>query len=189
MNSSTRESQPRWKRNRSGPAIRALELCSLTALGVAYPLFEVLAASPEFFVARGTTLPLLVSAAVVVCVALPSVVVLLELLASAVNERAAVTLHSCALFCLGALTTMPWIKRAASLDSYSSIVAACLAAAAFVALHRRSSAMRMFVLGLAPAVVVVPVLFVGNPKVYEAWRQRHRRSSPRPSSRLRRSCS
>ena len=168
MNSSTLESQPRWKRNRSGPAVRALELCSLTALGVAYPLFQVLAGSPEFFVARGTTLPLLVGAAVAVCVALPAVVVLLELLASAVNERAAVALHSCAIFCLGALTTMPWIKRGASLDGYSAIAAACLAAAAFVALHRRLSGARMFVLGLAPAVIVVPALFVGNPAVYEA---------------------
>ena len=74
-------------------AVRALELCALCSLGVAYPLFQVLTASPEFFVARNTTLPILIGATLAFCLALPLLIALLELLASVVDARASTALH------------------------------------------------------------------------------------------------
>ena len=131
-------------------------------------MFQVLAVSPEFFVARGTSLPLLIGAAVAVCLLVPLTIVMLEIFASAVNARLAARAHHVALFSLVALAAMPWAKRIDALGSYSSVVAAGMAAAAFVSLHQRSAGVRAFVLWLAPSVVLVPALFVGNQDVYDA---------------------
>ena len=168
MNRTTGESRRTPGAGDAGVPARALALCSLCSLGVAYPLFQVLAASPEFFVARNTTLPLLIGAVVMICVALPLAIVALEALAGAVDPHAADGLHAATLFILAALTLMPWMKRIDSLGAYSSIFVACLAAGAFVGVHRRSAAVRMFVIALAPAVFVVPAFFIGNRDVYEA---------------------
>ena len=168
MDSTTGSSHRRQAGSGWRQAVRALELCALCSLGVAYPLFQVLTASPEFFVARNTTLPILIAATLAFCLALPLLVALLELLASVVDARASTALHYAVLCVLVALTTMPWTKRIAALDSLLSIVVACLAAAASASLHRRWAGVRTFVLWLAPAVVLVPALFIWNQDVYDA---------------------
>ena len=112
MDSTTGSSHRRQAGSGWRQAVRALELCALCSLGVAYPLFQVLTASPEFFVARNTTLPILIGATLAFCLALPLLIALLELLASVVDARASTALHYAVLCVLVALTTMPWTKRA-----------------------------------------------------------------------------
>ena len=51
---------------------QALDIGCLSALAFAYPLFDVLSQSPEFFVARNSTIGHVVSLACIVCLVVPA---------------------------------------------------------------------------------------------------------------------
>ena len=147
---------------------RSLELGALFSLGVAYPVFEVLAASPEFFVARSTSLQPLIGLVSVLCIGLPLAIILIELLASVCDARAATAVHNGAIFLLLTATFMPWIKRLEFLGAVGAISMAVVASLAIVAARHRYDWIRSFFVALAPAILVVPTLFVLNEDVWNA---------------------
>ena len=147
---------------------RGLELGALFSLGIAYPLFEVLARGPEFFVARSTTLALLIGLTALVCVGLPLLVVLVEVLAATIEPRAGTAVHYVAVVILLGATLMPWLKRLEVVGTASSIVFAVVAAVGLATAHYKWDSIRSFFVALSPAVVVVPALFVLNEDVWSA---------------------
>ena len=147
---------------------RSLELGALFSLGVAHPVFEVLAASPEFFVARSTSLQPLLGLVSFLCLGLPLSIVLLELLASNFNPRAATAVHNGMLVLLLTAMFMPWIKRLELLGAVGAISIAVVAALAIVAARNRYDWIRSFFVALSPAILVVPTLFVLNEDVWSA---------------------
>lgn len=150
------------------PLTRALELGALFSLGVAHPIFEVLAGSPEFFVARSTSLQLLFEFVLFLCIGLPLSLVLMELIASVFDARAAAAIHSGALVLLLTVTLLPWTKMIGFLGARGSISIAAAAALAIVVARHKHDEIRWFLLALSPAIVVVPAFFVLNENVWTA---------------------
>ena len=74
-------------------ARRVLDMMTLVALAVAYPLFDILSRSPEFFVARNTTFGDLVAIMTTICVVLPLLLALLGLAAGRIDVRLGTALH------------------------------------------------------------------------------------------------
>ena len=144
---------------------QTLHVFTLTALAVAQPLFDVVSREPAFFVARNTTAANLVALVGVVCVALPTVLVAIEIALDRFSARAARAAHGVVLTGLGAVWLLPLLKRTEALGAAPSIAVALTVAGGAALAYRRFDGVRTFVTLLSPAVVVVPALFLVNADV------------------------
>ena len=145
-----------------------LHTFTLTALAVAQPLFNVVSREPPFFVARNTTILDLVALVGVICIALPTVLVGIEVALARFSATAASVARGLALTVLGSTFLMPLLKRAEAFGAASSIALALLVAGVAALAYRRSGVVRTFMTALSPAVIVVPAVFLLNPDVREA---------------------
>jgi hypothetical protein len=139
---------------------RPLALFALTALAIAQPLFDVLRPSPEFFVARNTTLVGMVLTAAVICLLLPLALAGAEWLVGRVSRRGATILHTALVAALATLILTPPLKRA-DLGVWCLPVAALFGLAAAVA-STALAGLRTFLAVLAPAALAVPILFLAD---------------------------
>ena len=147
---------------------RALHVLALTALAVAQPLFDVVSREPAFFVARNTTSADLFALVGVVCLALPAVIVGIEIALARFSAAAATVAHAIALTLLGGALLMPLVKRAEVVGTAPSIALALLVAGAGALAYRRSGGVRTFMTLLSPAIVIVPAAFLMNTSVWES---------------------
>ena len=144
---------------------QTLHVFTLTALAVAQPLFDVVSREPAFFVARNTTAANLVALVGVVCVALPTVLVAIEIALARFSAPAARAAHGVVLTGLGAVWLLPLLKRTEALGAAPLIAVALTVAGGAALAYRRFDGVRTFVTLLSPAVVVVPALFLVNADV------------------------
>ena len=150
----------------TGPSVtQTLHVFALTALAVAHPLFQVVSGEPSFFVARNTTMLDLVGLIGVMCLALPTLLLGIEVALARFSTTAASVAHGTVLTVLVAVFLMPVLKRAEMLGAAPSIGLALLAAAFAALSYRRFGGVRSFTTALSPAVIVVPALFLMNPDV------------------------
>jgi hypothetical protein len=140
-------------------------LLALGALAFAQPLFELLAANPEFFPARGGERAdvLFVVAAALLLAPLPwlgAAFAARRRLAGDTRERAPATL-------VGSLVGLVALRAAAlgALPAGGALAVAGAAAAAAGLAYRRTAAARLLATALTPAVVVVPALFLMSPGI------------------------
>ena len=147
---------------------RTLHVFALSALAVAQPLFDVVSQEPTFFVARNTTVTNLVALVGLVCIALPTMLVLGEIVLVRFSATAAGLAHGLVLMVMGSALLLPLLKRFEALGTVQSIAIALLLAGALSLAYRRYGAVRSFVTALSPAVVIVPAAFLMNADVREA---------------------
>ena len=144
---------------------RALEIFGLSALALAYPLFDILSRSPEFFVARNNTVAHVVSLAFILCLLVPAGFFGLELVAARLHRRAGTLVHSVVLTLLVIAMVMTWLNRVDGLSVGLSVSLAGALGLVFVVGYGRWDPVRLFVTALSPAVVVVPTWFLLNEDV------------------------
>jgi len=136
-----------------------VHLFVLTCLAIAQPLFDQLSHNAEFFVARGSNpLDILVLVALL-CVALPGVLVGLELLAGRINTTAGTVVHAFFVTILIALIILPILKRF-EIDPYVLVFLALIAGGGISILQQRQQAARMMLTFLSPALIIVPGMFL-----------------------------
>ncbi len=153
----------------TGPSLtRTLHVFALTALAVAHPLFQVVSREPSFFAARNTTLLDLVGLIGIVCVALPTLLLGIEVTLARFSATAANVAHGMVLTVLGGAFLMPLLKRAEGLSAPQSIGLALLIAGVVALSYQRTGGVRSFVTALSPAIIIVPALFLMTPDVREA---------------------
>ena len=152
-----------WKRHEL-TFERGAMVFGLSAIAIAQPVFEVVSNSPEFFAARGTTAATVLAAVVAICAGVPAVLLGIERAIRTVSPRAATAFYGLTLAVLSAAILMPIVQRSSRFAPPWDGLAAGLGAVA-VALAARSRIVRQFLTALAPAALVVPVLFVFDPGV------------------------
>ncbi len=152
-----------WKRHEL-TFERGAMMFGLSAIAIAQPVFEVVSNSPEFFAARGTTAATAIAAVVVICAGVPAVLLGIERAIRMVSPRVATAFYGLTLAVLSAAILMPIVQRSGRVAPPWDGLAAGLGAVA-VALAARSRVVRQFLTALAPAALVVPVLFVFDPGV------------------------
>ena len=138
----------------------ALDIGGFFALGLAYPLFEVLSQSPEFFVARNSTPAQVVLFAGLVCFIVPAVLFGVARIAARLSGAAGGYVHEAILALLFMAVVMTWLNRVDDLAVWAAVSLAFAAGLAFAVGYRRAEAVRLFVTTLGPATLVVPVLFL-----------------------------
>ena len=157
-----------FKRSTGLSATQALHIFAFTSLAVAHPLFQVVSREPPFFVARNTTMFDLVGLIGIVCLALPTLLLGIEVAFTRFGATAASIAHSLVLTALGGVLLMPILKRTEALGAVQSIGLALLIAGVAALSYGRFGGVRSFMTALSPAIIVVPALFLMNPDVREA---------------------
>ena len=147
---------------------RAFDILGLSALALAYPLFDVLSRSPEFFVARNNTVAHVVSLAFILCLLVPAVFFGLELVAARVHRRAGTLVHSVVLTLLVIVMVMTWLNRVDELSAGLSVPLVVAVGVVFAVGYSRTDLVPLFVTALSPAVIVVPAWFLLNEDVHES---------------------
>ena len=143
-------------------------LLGVSAIAIAQPVFDVISNSPEFFAARGTTAFTAVSAILIICFGVPLGLLALERAVRWISRTAAALLFGAVLAALIAVIVMPWLRGIEALAFPRDCVAAVLAGIVVAVTSARINVVRQFLMALAPAVLVVPLLFLANPAVKQS---------------------
>ena len=139
----SRPTSPGWRRRRALHSWRtvqgvfervtgrtATQTCHIFSLAVAQPLFDVVSQEPAFFVARNTTAPGLVAMVAVVCFALPSGLVAIEVVLARLSAAVSGVAHGAVLTMLWAGLLMPIMKRFEGVGAATAMGSALLVAGA-----------------------------------------------------------
>lgn len=156
-----------WRRH-PVTAERACVLAGLVAMAVTQPLFEVLRGSPEFFVARNTTAPTVVTVTAIIALGLPAVLVAVE---RALRRLSAPVATACFFTMVGALVALmihPWLRRQDLAGPWTMAALAAGAGGALAVAAWRVTVLRQCLAALAPAVLVVPALFLGSADIRDS---------------------
>ena len=144
---------------------QALDIGGLSALALAYPLFDVLSQSPEFFVARNNTIAQVVSLTGIVCCVVPAVLCGIARTAGKIRAGAGTLVQEAILALLVVAMVLIWLNRIDGLDPGPAVLLGSVAGLTFAVGHRHVIAVQLFVTALSPAILVVPLWFLLNEDV------------------------
>lgn len=143
-------------------------LVALCALVVTLPIFEVVRGSPEFFVARNTAWTTALGASAMLLIGLPSALTAIERMVRWLSPAAATAVFLLLVWILATALVHPWLTRAELAGPWAMATIAALAGVGATVAVWRSPEVRRFLVILAPAALVVPVLFFGRAEVRES---------------------
>lgn len=147
---------------------RAAVLLGLAAIAIAQPIFEVVSNSQEFFAARGTTAATAVAAVVIICFGVPLALLGIERAIRVVSRPASGIFFGVVLAVLSTALVMPWLRPLEVLTYPRDVVAGGLVGILVALAYARSHVARQFLTALAPASLVVPLLFLADPGIQQS---------------------
>ena len=159
-----------WKRH-DVTFERGAALFALVAIAIAQPIFDVVSKAPEFFPARSTNLGTLVVTVIVICLGIPFLLLGIERAVRAIVPRAATVFHGAVLSMLTAALVMPWFRRGGAIAFPWDVIVSVSIGVAVAVAYGRARGVSQFLTALAPAALVVPVLFLLAPSVKQNFVQ------------------
>jgi len=137
-----------------------LHLFTLGAFAVAQPIFDLFGRQAEFFVARRSEPVDIVILTTVLCLAVPGVLAVLEIIVGLVNLRARRVCHVFLVSILVSLILLPALKRTDFLSIGPLLMTVAVAGVVFAYTYVRFGGVRLFVSALTPAILIFPALFL-----------------------------
>lgn len=144
----------------AGVEPRVLHLFGLSALVVAQPLYDVLARDPEFFVAHRLQPLDIVLLAVLLVLAVPSVLLLFARAAGRFGPGPQAWIERAGLAALQAIFFLMLVKQAVDQTAVGWTVAATAFGIAATVAYRRSAAVRQVLTLVSVGIVLLPLLFL-----------------------------
>jgi len=146
-----------------GQFLRALHLFALVQIAIAYPVYDLLSRNPEFFVARQSQ-PIDIGLLVLLLsVGLPLILYGLQAILSRINHHLGRATH---LLLIAMLFLLLGSSISQShLDGLAQQFSSLAFGIALTVIYWRTSAGRLFVSFLSPAIILVPALFLLNEDV------------------------
>lgn len=152
----------RWTRLALG--LCALHLFTLSALAIAKPLFDITAKDAAFYVMQGYEPSDIIALILILCAAVPAVLVLCEVMAGLAGSRLHRFVHFFFAGVLLALYGAHFVKGLAWADGYAAVALIAGAGAGGLFLYVRTKSFRRVVSLASPAVILIPLVFVfGSP--------------------------
>jgi hypothetical protein len=139
----------------------------LFGFAVAQPLFSVLSGYPEFFVARQSQPLDLILLALILCLGLPSLLILLEAVVRTVAPRLYPYAHVVLVWILTTAIVLQVLKNVGTVPATALGGAAVLLAMTASVAYLRLETVRTYVTVLSPAVLLFPGLFFLNSGIYK----------------------
>ena len=143
----------------------ALHLAVLSAFAVAQPLLDLLGRRPEFFAVRRSEPVDVLLLPVLLCLALPLPLILLEALARLADRRLQRALHAVLVAALVAAILLPPLKSSLAAGPWPPVGCAALFGAAAAAAVDRLRPARLLLTFLIPALAIFPAVFLLRPGV------------------------
>jgi hypothetical protein len=144
---------------------RGAVLVALTALVVALPIFEVVRGSPEFFVARNTSIATALGASALILVVFPAGLIVIERVLRRLSPALATVYFVVIVALFATALVHPWLTRAQIAGPWVMVATAAAAGAVVAVAVWRVAGLRRGLAGLAFAALVVPMLFFGRADV------------------------
>lgn len=141
-------------------AADGLHVFALCSFAIVQPLFAVLSEGPAFFVAHHAQPSDIYLLVLFLCGALPASIVLVEALVGLLSRAARRHLHFWVVTLLLILGLLPMLKRVEGIPGMACLVGAAVLGVTGGAAYYRFRLVRTCFTGLAPAVIVVPGLFM-----------------------------
>ena len=145
----------------------ALHIFVLFSFALAQPLFDLLSRNAEFFVARRSQPIDVIFLILILCVLLPTLVVLVEVVAGLLGQRVRRGVHGFIVAGLVAGIVLPALKQVGGVSGTVLVVGAVLFGMVAAIGYARFHPIRMFLTVLSPAVLIFPGLFLFNSPVFK----------------------
>lgn len=142
-----------------------LHLSILVLLAIAQPLLSVLSHSPEFFIVRGNRPIDVVMLVIFLCLLLPAAFALIEILCRLISPALQKAVHIIFMFVLLAILMGYGLQQLRLFSGYTILVSAFLLAGLLLLIYFRYPPFHVFFTFLVPAFVLIPYLFLANPKI------------------------
>jgi hypothetical protein len=142
-----------------------LHLSILVLLAIVQPLLNVLSRSPEFFIVRANRPIDVVMLVVVLCLLLPALFTLIEIVFGLVSVKLQKAVHIFFMFALLVILIGYGLQQLRLFSGSVILICSCLFAVLILLLYLRSQPVRVFFTFLSPAFVLIPVLFLNDPKI------------------------
>jgi len=141
-----------------GPLVRALHVFALVQVAIAWPLYNLLSRYPEFFVARQSQPVDLWLLVLTISVALPAVLYCVEAVAFCIHRSLGWMIHLAIVAVLSLALGLSMTTRV--LEGPVAVAGGVAVCILLTAAYARTRAGRLFMTYLAPAIFVVPALFL-----------------------------
>ena len=147
-----------------GALLAGLHIVGLSAVVLAQPLFDLLGANPEFFIAHDAGRLELLAVVAGVVLLLPAVAVAIVWLAWLASPRLGAAARDGVVGALVVLFALQALKRLGLENAAALLPLAALAGAAAAAAYHRFAAARSFATVLSLAIIVVPAALLARPE-------------------------
>ncbi len=145
--------------------LETLHVAALSSFAVAQPLYDLISRSPEFLVAHRFEPVGVVLLAALLMLGPPALVVLLVRLARACYPQAARVAAGLAIAGLAATIWLPVLRRWPAAPGWQVLLAAGVIGIVTGIGYVRFGLVRLFVSGLAPGLLIFPLLFLARPPI------------------------
>lgn len=147
--------------------IDACHVFVLFNFAFAQPLYSLLSANAEFFVARHSKPLDIIALIIVASVAVPSIIVLMEWVVGFFGRHARKMLHVCIIGILVSIVLLPTLKNFDEISGRMLSVVAIFLGSIFTLAYIRYRYVRMFLTVLSFSVVIFPGLFLFKSAVFD----------------------
>ena len=146
-------------------AIEALHVFVLFSFALAQPLFDLLSKNAEFFVARHSAPIDVIFLTLILCVLLPTLVVLIEMVAGIFGRRPRRVVHAIVVASRAAVIALPVLNQIEGVHGTVLVVGAAVLGVTATISYIYFHPVRMFMTILSPALLIFPGLFLFNSPV------------------------
>ena len=146
-----------------GQIQRALHLCAMVQVAIAYPLYDLLSRYPEFFVARQSQPVDITLLVLALTVGLPAILFGLQALASLLDQRLG---RAAQLLLIAALSLLLGLSLAHhKFEGPAQLLLGAAFGLLLTIAYARTRVGKLFLTFLAPAIIAVPAVFLLNPGI------------------------
>jgi len=144
-----------------------LHIFILSSFALAQPLFDLLSRNAEFFVARHSKSIDVILLVLVLCVLLPTLLVLIKVVAGLFGRRVRKGIHYFMVAGLFAVIALTMLKRIEEFPGTVLLIGAVIIGALITIAYIRFQMVKMFLTFLSPALLIIPGLFLFNSPVFK----------------------
>ena len=145
--------------------INALHIFVLFSFALAQPLFDLLSRNATFFVVHRSEPVDIILLILIVCVLLPALVVLIEVVTGLIGRRARKAVHGFMVAGLVVIIALPVLNKIFKLPGIAIVVGAAIVGVTVTIAYIRFNQLRLFLTILSPALLIFPGLFLFNSPV------------------------
>ena len=147
--------------------IDTLHIFVLFSFALAQPLFDLLSRNAEFFVAHHCEPVDIILLILIVCVLLPGLVVLIEVVTGLIGRRARKAVHGLLVAGLVAVIVLPALKKIGDIPGTVILICAGVVGVVFALGYIKIKPIKTLITFLLPGLLLFPTLFLFNSPVYK----------------------